>query len=317
MKKIINPSKIFIKSDNSYQKIINKYNISLIIYLLLSIIINIIIGNKNLSLSLIKYSIISFIITSIISYIVNVIKKEYNILKIYKEDSIISISVILSFFGINTNVYIFILSILITLIIKNTIKKIDISSVLYGILIILIYKYFNNELVIISNNDILNYLFSILYQVPLLSIIAFIYIFHNKSIKYNIVLTYIITFSISILLYNIFKELNIYNGLIHLLTSSILFLSVYTISDYKITPNISEGNIIYGLIMGIISFILYTFIGIIGIILTLILSPLILTNIIDKLSPKLKYNNKLYIGTIISLVIINSIVLILSIVFIK
>ena len=55
MKKIINPSKVFIKSDNSYKKIINKYNISSIIYLLLSLIINIIIGNKDLSLSLIKY----------------------------------------------------------------------------------------------------------------------------------------------------------------------------------------------------------------------------------------------------------------------
>lgn len=317
MKKIINPSKVFIKSDNSYKKIINKYNISSIIYLLLSLIINIIIGNKDLSLSLIKYSIISFIITSIVSYTINIMKKEYNILKIYKEDSIIFISVILSFFGINTNVYIFILSILITLIIKNSIKKIDISSVLYGILTILLYKYFNNELVIIFNNDIINYLFSISYQVPLLSIIAFIYIFHNKSIKYNIVLTYIITFSISILLYNIFKELNIYNGLIHLLTSSILFLSVYTISDYRNTPTIGEGNIIYGIIIGIISFILYTFIGTIGIVLTLSILPLLLTNIIDKISPKLKYNNKLYIGTIISLVIINMIVLILSIILIK
>ena len=318
MAKMVSPSKIYIKSSNNYNKIISKYNISLILFIIISLIINVIIGNSELAILLLKSLFISFISVSIISYVINIIKKEYNFLSLYKNDSTISVSIILSIFGINTNIYILLLAILITLIIKNTITKINISSSLYGILIILLYKYLNNELIFTSNlitstmtynevlylnNGILNYLFSIANKVPVISIIAFIYLFHNKSIKYNIVLSYILTFSLSILLYGLFKGLGIYYGIVEILTSSVLFLSIYTVSDYRITPNISEGNTIYGIILGIVSSILSIFLHEIGIVLVLIITPLCLTKIIDKISPKLKYNNKLYITSIIFLII--------------
>ena len=83
-----------------------------------------------------------------------------------------------------------------------------------------------------------------------------------------------------------------------------MFLSIYTLPDYKITPITSEGNIIYGIILAIISVILRLVIPELSIILTFIIGPILLTNIIDKISPTLKYNNKLYIGLIIFLIAI-------------
>lgn len=314
MNNLNNPSKVFIKSENNYTKIINKYNTSLIIFTIITIIINIFIGNKDLSISLIKSLLISFISISIFSYIINIIKKEYNILKLYTEDSIISISIIIAFFGININIYILILAILLTLIIKNTIKNINISSSLYGILLIILYKYFNSDIdiplslikslsykeIIEQGGGITNYLFGISYVNPILSIISFLYLFHHKSIKYNLVFSYILTFSLVMLLYGLFSGIGIWFILYELFTGSILFLSVYTLTDYRMTPTISEGNIIYGIILAIISSILRLIISELSIVLTFILGPFLLTNLIDKISPKLKYNNKLYIGLIIS-----------------
>lgn len=316
MNNLNNPSKVFIKSENNYTKIINKYNTSLIIFTIITIIINIFIGNKDLSISLIKSLLISFISISIFSYIINIIKKEYNILKLYTEDSIISISIIIAFFGININIYILILAILLTLIIKNTIKNINISSSLYGILLIILYKYFNSDIdiplslikslsykeIIEQGGGITNYLFGISYVNPILSIISFLYLFHHKSIKYNLVFSYILTFSLVMLLYGLFSDIGIWFILYELFTGSILFLSVYTLTDYRMTPTISEGNIIYGIILAIISSILRLIISELSIVLTFILGPFLLTNLIDKISPKLKYNNKLYIGLIISLI---------------
>ena len=297
------PEKVFIKSKNNTNKIINNYNISLIIYSILAIIINLLMKNTEITISFIKTLIISLFITITISYIVNIIKKEYSIKKLYEEDNIISIAIIISLFGINTNIYILILANIITLVVKYIFKNINISSVLYGILLITIYNYFTNNIIIpievINKDNILNYLFNIKYICPLLSILSFIYLFHNKSIKYNIVLSYIVTYTSIMLLYGISSNFNIIYPIIRLLSNGTILLVVYTLTDYKITPTISEGNIVYGIVTGIVSAILTFIMPNTAILLVFILAPL-LTKYIDKISPKLKYNNKLYTGAILS-----------------
>lgn len=312
------PSRVFIKSNNNYSKIINKYNISLVIFTLITIIINLIIDNKELVFSLLKSLLISFIFTSIITYIFNIIKKEYQFFKIYTKDYTISISIILAFFGINTNTYILITAIFITILIKKIIKNINISSSLYGILLLVSYKYINNDLnisldilksstykeVIELGGGITNYLFGINYLNPILSIICFIYLFRHKSIKYNLVFSYIITFFTIMLFYGIFSGIGLWFPIYTLLTDWIIFLSIYTLTDYKMTPMISEGNTVLGIVFGIISSILKLIIPSLSIIITFIIGPLLLTKVIDKLSPKFKYNNKLYIGIIISSILI-------------
>lgn len=312
-------SRVFIKSNNNYYKIINKFNVSLIMFTIMSIIINIVIGNKELFFPFLKSLLISFAFVSITTYIFNVLKKEYNFYKIYADNTIISIFIILGLFGININEFILILSSIITIVIKRTIKNINISATLYGILFIEVFRYFNNDLNIISldiiklssykdiitfGGGITNYLFGINYLCPVLSIVCFIYLFYNKSVKYNLLFSYILTFLTIMFLYGIFSGIGLWFPIYELLTDSILFLSVYTLSDYKITPTISEGNILQGIILGIISSILKLIIPSLSIIITFIIGPLLLTRIIDKFSPKIKYNNKLYIGIIISSIII-------------
>lgn len=301
------PQKVFIKSKNNVKKILNNYNISLIIFSLLAIISNLLIHNNELVLLFIKNLIISLFITIIISYIFNIIKKEYSIKKLYTEDNTIFIAIVLSLFSINTNIYISILAIFITILIKNIFKKINTSSVLYGILIIIVYKYLTNninvELILTNKDNIIKYLFDIKYLCPIISIVGFIYLFYHKSIKYNLVFSYLLTFITIMLGYGIFNNFNLYFPINELLNSSVIFLAIYTLTDYKVTPTINEGNIIYGIILGIISAILRFIIPSIAIIITLILGPL-LTNKIDKISPKLKYNNKMYTGIIISSIIV-------------
>ena len=283
------PQKVFIKSKNNVKKILNNYNISLIIFSLLAIISNLLIHNNELVLLFIKNLITSLFITIIISYIFNIIKKEYSIKKLYTEDNTIFIAIVLSLFSINTNIYISILAIFTTILIKNIFKKINTSSVLYGILIIIVYKYLTNninvELILTNKDNIIKYLFDIKYLCPIISIVGFIYLFYHKSIKY------LLTFITIMLGYGIINNFDLYFPINELLNSSVIFLAIYTLTDYKVTPTINEGNIIYGIILGIISAILRFIIPSIAIIITLILGPL-LTNKIDKISPKLKYNNK-------------------------
>jgi len=297
--------KVYIKSSNNSQLIIARYTYTLIVFAILSLIINLIIGNKLLVISFIKSLLITIITTSIVKYIINIIKKKYNLLDIYTKDTIIAIAIILAFFGLNTNIYILIIASIITIIIKSFSKSINLSSALYGILIIIIYNTYilniETPLTILSNQTfeellaysggIINSLFSIEYQSPLLSIIMFIYLFYKKGIKYNIVIYYVLIFILSILLYDILNS-HIWLVYFQLLTTPLFFLTTYTATDYKCTPTIGETQAIYGSILGLITTILYIFIPAISIPLSIIACSLLLTKPLDKLSPKIKYQKK-------------------------
>lgn len=297
--------KVYIKSSNNSQLIIARYTYTLIVFAIISLIINLIIGNKLLVISFIKSLLITIITTSIVKYIINIIKKKYNLLDIYTKDTIIAIAIILAFFGLNTNIYILIIASIITIIIKSFSKSINLSSTLYGILIIIIYNTYilniETPLTILSNQTfeellaysggIINTLFSIEYQSPLLSIIMFIYLFYKKGIKYNIVIYYVLIFILSILLYDILNS-HIWLVYFQLLTTPLFFLTTYTATDYKCTPTIGETQAIYGSILGLITTILYIFIPAISIPLSIIACSLLLTKPLDKLSPKIKYQKK-------------------------
>ena len=187
--------KVYVKSTNNSHIIIARYTYTLIAFAILSVIINLIIGNKLLVLSFIKSSLISLIVTSFISYIINITKKKYNVLDIYIKDNTIAIAIILALFAIKTNIYILIIASIVTTIIKAFSKNINLSSTLYGILIIIIYNTYilniDTPLTIISNQtfkELLNYsggvintLFSIEYLSPVLSLVMFIYLFYKKG----------------------------------------------------------------------------------------------------------------------------------------
>ena len=329
--KILNQT--FIKSNNDSSKIFNRYLYSLIPYILFIIIFNLINKSFNIIFNLLLSIIISIIVSIITEYIFNIKNKDKNIINILKDYNILTISIILGLFTINESIFIIIISNIISIVIKNIFKKITISSSLYGILFIILYKYIVNDIntpltnlsnlsyigsfndILKSYGNILDYILGIPsnYICPILSILSFIYLFIKKSIKYNILLTYILTFSFIMLTIGMLNDMNIWYLFFHLITGNILFLMVFCLGDYPVTPITTEGQVIYGIILGLLTSILRFIIPELAVILSLILGPILLTKKLNNISFKLKYNHKYYyiilsiciIITIITTVLIN------------
>lgn len=307
-------SKTYVKSSNSVSKIIKNYLLTLIAFLIYLLIFKLIIKDFPSVINILKTSFITIIISIIITYIYNLIKKEP---KISHLKETISISLIITLFSYNNNLFITVIALIISLIIKNISKKRNLSSSLYGLLFLILYNYFTNSLItpltklstlnyigsyaslVLSNGNLSSYLIGTIYLSPILSIVLFFYLFHKKSIKYELVFSYIITFSFIMLVFGILKGMNIYYVFFQLTTGNFLFLSTYGLSDSSITPTIGKGQIIYGIILGTMTAILRFIIPELSVIIALIIGPLILTKFIDKISPKLKYNDK-YLTTAIT-----------------
>ena len=291
---IIN-NKVHVKSKNKTNIIINRYFYSLIAFIPLTIIIYLIFGKNILIYQLVRSLLLSFIITSILTYIINIITKDNKLIDIYKKDNVHIISLIIGLFGQNTNIIVLSIAILVTILIKKINKNINLSSILYGLLIITIYKNFNNIITIntlfnieLNKEIIIDYLIGVDYINPILSIIIFIYLFYKKSIKYSIFISYISTIFIITLIIGIFNNMHIVLPFIILASNSIIFLSIYALTDFKATPTINETQIIYGIILGIITIIIMFIIYQLSVIIPMILGPIFLTKYLDNKSYKIK-----------------------------
>jgi len=329
-------NKTFVKSKNDTSKIFLRYTYSLIFILLYIIVYNLITKDYSYLINLLKSFIIVTPIAILIDYLINIIKKEKNIKKVFQEDNVIALSIIITIFSVNTIIPIKILAIIITFIAKIIFKNSAFYPALYGILTILIYEITKNDLMtplltlknlnyittyqnlVNDNYPLLSYIMgnSYHYISPILSIIIFIYLFHKKSIKYNIIIPYLATIFGIMFIFGLINSMNIWFVIIELLTGNLLFLSIFCLTDYRITPTSGEGQIIYGTILGIISSILRFIIPELSILLTLILGPLLLTKIVNRLSFKLRYNQKFYTRVILSLLGIILITIILLNIFI-
>ena len=326
-------NKVFIKSNNTTNKIFNRYLYCLIPFIILIIISNLINKTPEGIISITKSISISLITSIIVQYIFNLTHKQKDITKIFLEDNILTISIILGLFSINSPILVIIISSIISIIIKNISINNNISSSLYGILFILLSKYYLNNLdtplynlsklsyidtfdnIVTPYGSILSYTLgtNLYYLSPILSILSFIYLFHKKSIKYNIVFSYILTISFIMLFTGLFNNMNIWYIFFHLTTGNLLFLSVFILTDYPNTPTTGEGQLIYGIILGLITSILRFMIPELSVIIPLILGPILLTKLINKISFKLRYNKKSYyillslcmISVLITTIIIN------------
>ena len=331
MKEFKKVNKTFIKSNNTTSKIFNRYLYCLFPYILLIVGYNLICGPIIEIIDLLKSISISLTTTIIIQYIFNLTKKEKNITKLFLEDNILTISIILGLFSIHSPILVIVISSAISIIIKNILKNTNISSSLYGILIVLIYSYINNNIntplfnlkelsyidtysnVVKPYGNILSYTLGLEYYLsPVLSILSFIYLFYKKSIKYNIVFSYILTFIFIMLTFGLLNNMNIWYLFFQITTGNILFLTVFCLTDYQNTPTTSEGQVIYGIILAIITTILRFIIPELSVVITLILGPILLTKLINRFSFKLKYNRKFYYITLtvsIFLVLLTTIVI--------
>lgn len=327
MKTFNKVDKVYIKSNNTTNKIFNRYLFCLIPYILLIILYNLIWGKFKNIINLFISTIIALIILVIIQLIFNIIKKRNNNIKsILIDDKNLMISIILGLFNINSTILITIISSIITSIIKNLQKKITLSSALYGILSIIVLNYFLNTLdtplinlsklsyvdkfdnVLKPYGNILQYTIGTYYLSPILSLIVFIYLFSKKSIKYNIVISYLLTITLTFLSFGLLNNMNIWYLFFHLTSGNLLFLIIFLGTDYSNTPTTGEGQFLYGIILGTITSILRFIIPELSVIVTLILGPLLLTKFINRISFKLRYNKKYYH----SLLIISGLILLIT-----
>jgi len=307
--------RVFIKSNSSVKKISLNYTYSLIFIFILTIFSYLIFGYQKETIFLIKNFCLSIITLSILTYIINIVKKKSNISLIYKDNNLLSLSLIISLFSNNIPYYIVIIASILASIIKTINPKRDLSASLYSILLLIIYReattyYLYQDM---HNLKFISYIVNPLFINPILSISAFIYLFLKKSIKYNLVLGYFITFFLAVFVYTILNKEDILNIFIGIILNSSIFLSIYALTDYKITPSTNESCLIYGIITGIISLILYVIIPKLAIVVPLIASPLLLTKYLDKISPRLKYEKKFYnlfLFSLFLLIIISVIILI-------
>ena len=315
----ITPKGTYVKSNNSVSKINRNYLYTLIFFTIYLLIYNLILKDTitilNILKTLLGTTLCSIATDCFFGYVKN------NKSKI--TSTTISIALIITIFNYNGKIMISIIAALISIIAKYIYKNISLSCTLYGIIAIYLYRYYQNDFAypiddiltiknLINNQGFIAVLFNNIYITPIVSLLVFFYLFYKKSIKYNIYFSYILTYFIVLLLSGLLNHQDIYYFISTIISSNIFFFSIYLLPDYGITPEISRGQIIYGIILGIITSILTCFIPNIAIIITLIIGPIIFTKYLDNLSIKLKYNEKYYMNTIyicISLVVVTIIIL--------
>ena len=305
--------RVFVKTNNSSKKISLTYTYSLVLIFVLTIILYLFFGYYREAIVLIKNFLVSIFSMTILTYIINLIRKKTSIY----DNNILSLALIIGLFS-KSNVYITIIASILVVVVRLINPKRNLSASLYGILFILIYEiYFANHIYISTDSyGLIDYIINPNFISPVLTLLSFIYIFLKKAIKYNIVLAYVLTFFFSIFLYLVVNKNNLGDILTAITISSPLFLVVYMLPDYQMTPAIMETQIIYGVIGGVISTILYILVPKFGVIMAFICLPLILTNYLEKMSAKIKYNLKLYYGILLVSFLINILfIFILSIIF--
>ena len=318
MREFIQKEKVFKKSNNSIKKISLNYTYSLVMIIIATFILDFIFGYPKEALLLIKNFFVITIILFLSTCIMNIIIKKYPHKTIYTDNNILSLSIIITLFSKDNPQYIIIISTILTAIIKHLSKKRNLSSSLYGIFILIAYDYgfTAHTYMNIDNLTILDFLINPNYVSPVLSIIATIYLFYKKSLKYHIVFSYIVTTILAFLLYSILKRINLEYVLSVLTLNSLIFLSIYALSDYKTSPTIGEVGVLYGIIVSTITITFSFIIPCLSAIIPMLIAPFILTEPLEKISPKLKYNHKKYhryivvysLTTIILLVIVSRII---------
>ena len=266
-----------IKSDNSIKKICLTYLISLIPLILFGFYkngISLYIKNYTNILGMFKPLLI-VIIGALIGILVNIIYE-----KIIKSNKSIIGSIFSSFHmiygiliacvsSINTNILLFSIVTFIVLFISKFIKYDKFNVIALASLIIFFVMTILNEFSFLNSYEVSNnfnmnaidYLFGkgsggIFTTNILLLCISFIILYFNKAYKRNIPIFATITFIVLSIIYSI--VINNISGVFEILfTNGILFSFVYIASESTSSSYTKTGQIIYGTLVGILTFVLY------------------------------------------------------------
>lgn len=307
MTNFITANKTYVKSTNSIKKINITYLYTLITFTIYYFIYYLFLKDYS-HITASSKSLLVLLVTAIIfEYLSRLIDKSSSSSSL---SNTISISLIIFLLTNHLNILVSLISLLISLIIKKTTKNSFLSSTLYGLLFALIYQYATNTPSILptlieeSSKGFLKFLIMPPIS-PIISLTSLFYLFHKKVLKYPLVFSYFLTYLLVILSYNLLKGTEIFQIINILISNNILFLSIYCLADSYKSPTIFEGELIYGIILGLITSILSLIIPELSAIITIIIGSFIFVKPLDKLSIKLKYQENTFSKTIYVLVFLS------------
>lgn len=307
MTNFITANKTYVKSTNSIKKINITYLYTLITFTIYYLIYYLFLKDYSHIIASSKSLLVLLITAFIFEYLSRLIDKSSSSSSL---SNTLSISLIIFLLTNHLNILVSLISLLISLIIKKTTKNSFLSSTLYGLLFALIYQYATNTPSILpilieeSSKGFLKFLLMPPIS-PIISLASLFYLFHKKVLKYPLVFSYFLTYLLVILSYNLLKGTEIFQILNILISNNILFLSIYCLADSYKSPTIFEGELIYGIILGLITSILSLIIPELSAIITIIIGSFIFVKPLDKLSIKLKYQENTFSKTIYVLVFLS------------
>jgi len=171
--------------------------------------------------------------------------------------------------SINTNLFLFSIVSFVVLFLSKFIKNNKINYIaLTSLIIFLIMSIFDKfsflNIYEISNKFNLNaidYMFGkgsggIFTTNIILLVVSFIFLYNVKTYKKSISISSISTFVILVVLYSVIKN-NIGNIMNILFTNGILFSFIYIATDSISSSYTKEGKVIYGILVGLFTFLLY------------------------------------------------------------
>lgn len=138
----------------------------------------------------------------------------------------------------------------------------------------------------------------------LLIIIAFVYLTITKTIKWRISISYVTTFMIMSLIYSYITGIGYWYHLFSILSGGILFGSVFMATDPVTSPITTKGQILYGMALGFMTFLIRMLTNIEEDIILSILFMNALVLFFDKIGSRIEYNKKYYLFYLIMILAI-------------
>jgi Na+-translocating ferredoxin:NAD+ oxidoreductase RnfD subunit len=317
----------FIKHNNSVLKIKNNLFLSLSLIILCNFYFKGIlpyIKGKN-DLYNLLYSLISPIIGGLTSYLSEYIylkyisKKRNDEIKFELKYSFnVFTGIFLSLILFNNPIYLIIIGNIMSFIVFKIYNKDKFNKALIGCIFVIIFLK-------LKNIDIYNYIYikpdsnlkDVLFDYsnitcPFLCILAFIFLSYKKAIKWKIPVFYIGTVFILLSIIGFRWNLGLNYSCFNILKSGILFYAVFIAPDLITSPITSVGQILYSILLGILT-VAFTYLTSIPSMIISILIMNFLANLLDKIgSFRIDAIKKIIVPlilcVIISVILINYIV---------
>ncbi len=140
----------------------------------------------------------------------------------------------------------------------------------------------------------------------LLCIIAFLYLTFTKTIKWRIPLLYIGTVFIMTSVIGLLNDTNIWYSLFQILSGGLMFGAIFMATDPVTSPVTRKGQLIYGILLGILTVSFRYLTPYPEGVLTSILTMNLLVVIIDKIGYKINFSSYKLIYPLIILIIFGS-----------